>query len=369
MPNFNFSEAVDALGAGAAFRIANTARPPADYLFETLLPETNQTDYTVDSGNMTVRATMAGLTGMDSPYPPGGIVETSTFLERAAKVANQAVITEAALRRLQSLMLQLQVGGNLTNDFLQNEALNFLQKVVIQAHMDTFEWLRGQALVTGAIAWTFNQLSLAVSYGVPAANILPNRTGNDAWDGSTSQFWTDVRLLRSALRYNVRAFIIHTDTLIAVLNNDANSMEILRQDGMSYTLRRLIGSNERPATDTRDTITLIAYDKEGEIFDPNNPGQTIKAPFMATGKLLAVANNTRSGYRVGEGSTDDPDQDNALGYTHIAPTVEGGGTPGRWAQLYTPENMPMQLHGRGVTNGLPVIEVPEKIAVASSDIS
>jgi hypothetical protein len=58
-----------------------------------------------------------------------------------------------------------------------------------------------------------------------------------------------------------------------------------------------------------------------------------------------------------------------LGYTHIGPTVEGGGQMGRWAQLFTPEQLPMQLHGRAVTNGLPVVETPEKIAIASSDLS
>jgi hypothetical protein len=29
----------------------------------------------------------------------------------------------------------------------------------------------------------------------------------------------------------------------------------------------------------------------------------------------------------------------------------------------------MKLNGRGVTNGLPVIEAPEKLAVAESDLS
>jgi hypothetical protein len=372
--NFNFEEALESLGADATFMIASEAQPPADYLFNTLLPERNEPGYTVKSADMTVRSTMPGLVGLDSPYPPTGITELSTFLQEVAKIANSTHLTEAALRRLQAIMMQRQIAGTLDNDYLVNEALNFLNKVIIQGHLDRAEWMRGQALVNGEIDWTFNQITYQVNYGVPKANFLPTRTGNDAWIGSTSQFWTDIRLLTSILRYNVRAFIVHPDTLWAILNNDANKAEVLRQDGFTnginqVTLRRLIGNNERPSQDNRDTVTLIAYGGEGEIIDLVNPGQTITLPFMSSGKLLAVGNNNRSGYRVGEGSTEDLDESRSLGYTHIAPTVEGGGRPGRWAQLFTPENLPMQLHGRGVSNMLPVIEAPKKIAIASSDLS
>ncbi len=372
--NFNFAEAIESLGADAAFMIASEAQPPAAYLFNTILPERNEPGYTVKAADMTVRATMAGLTGMDSPYAPGGIVELSTFLEETAKITNQVALSEANLRRLQAIVMQMTANGAMDNDYLVNEALNFLEKVILQAHLDRAEWLRGQALVNGSIDWTFNKINLEVSYGIPAANILTNRTSNDQWDGSASKFWTDIRLLHEALRYNVRAFIVHPDTLWAVLNNDVNKAEVLRQEafsnGMSrVAIRRLVGDIDRPSMDARDTVELIAYGGEGEIVDLSNPGQTVTVPFMPSGKILAVGNNNRSGYRVGEGSTNDPVDDKALGYTHIAPTVEGGGRPGRWAQLYTPENLPMQLHGRGVSNLLPVIEAPKKIAIASSTLS
>ncbi|MTV64502.1 hypothetical protein GM539_14300, partial [Streptococcus pneumoniae] len=51
--NLNFAEAIAALGANASFRIANAQRPPANYLFNTLLPEMNKPSYYVDSGTMT----------------------------------------------------------------------------------------------------------------------------------------------------------------------------------------------------------------------------------------------------------------------------------------------------------------------------
>ncbi|KKM85964.1 hypothetical protein LCGC14_1283710 [marine sediment metagenome] len=366
--NLNFQEALRVLGEDASFVIANSARPPRSYLFSVLLPEVNKADYTISSGNMIVRSTMAGLTSLDSPYPPSGYAEISTFLEESAKIASETSLPERTIRELQTMMQHwVREGGN-TVDRVASEALNFLEKVIVQGHLDTMEWLRAQALVTGGIDWTFNNINLLVDYGIPAANLLAARTGNDGYGGSASKFWDDIRLIRSTLRYNLRAIIAHPDTIDMILFNDVNTLQIITQSENMYTLQRLIGSNERPATDTRDTITLMAYDLEAEVFNAAIPGTLTNVPFMPTGKLLGVGNNTRSGYRVGEGSTEDPDQDKALGYTHIAPTVEGGGRPGRWAELYVPERTPMKLNGRGVTNGLPVLEAPEKVCIATTDM-
>jgi hypothetical protein len=366
----NFIEAIAALGPDAAFRIANAVRPPTNYLFNTLLPERNMSSYYIDSGNMTVRATMAGLVGMDSPYPPGGMVEVSTFLEQSAKMAIDVPLHEGTLRQIQEMLNLVAGGGGNTKEALSQEALNFLSKVIVQALMDRAEWLRGKALVTGAINWTFNKKNLLVDYGVPAANFLTSRTGNDAYNGSASKFWTDVRAAQRALRYSVRAVIAHSDTINAIVDNTVNNALIVSQSVGGMTLRRYkdVAGNTVPSADTRDAITLIAYDEEGEIFDPTDPSSTITVPFMPTGKLLFVGNNNRSGYRVGQGSTDDPTEDVALGYTHVAPTVEGG-SPGRWARLFTPEGQPWQLRGQGVQNLLPVIEAPAKIVVATSTIA
>lgn len=373
--HYTFNDAIAQLGADAVFQYANELPVPAGYLFNSFLPETNQESYTVDSGEMTVRTTMAGLTGTDSPYPPGGLVELSTFLENAAKIANHVPLTEKALRRIQALQRSMGASDSLT--FITNEMLNFMQKVIVQAHIDTFEWLRAQALVTGQIDWTFNNVNLTVDYGIPAEHFMPARTlvANDTWDDpDTPGFWADIRELQRILRYNVRALILHPTTLMAIIDNDANKIEMVAQSDVTYgiqryTLRRLIGNNERPDSDARGTIELLTYGGEGELIDPANPGQTLRLPYMPAGKILAIAHNNRTGYRVGEGATPDPLAERAIGYTHIAPTVEGNGTPGRWAQLYTPENLPMQLHGRAVTNGLPVIENPAKIAIATSELN
>lgn len=370
--NFNFAVALTALGLGAAFRIANEARVAADYLFASLLPEINKTTYNINSGQMIVRATMAGLVGMDSPYPPGGIVELSTFLERTAKVANTVTLTEQALREIQAMLAQVQISGGSTTDAMVNEALNFLNKIVIQPHLDTFEWLRGQALL-GAISWTFNGIVLSVNYGIPTANLLANRTGTAHYGGAASVFWADLRTLRKQLKGNVRALIAHPDTIDLIRYNTANSLATVSQvgdggSGTVFTFRRL-NTNGQFTPDVMDVVQLISYGKEAEVFDVANPGTTLKIPFMARGKIIGVGNNERNGYEIGQGSTQDPTLGNALGYTHIAPTVEGGGKPGRWAQMFTPEQQPWQLQGRGVTNGLPVVETPEKIAIMSTDMA
>lgn len=367
--DLNFATALAGLGANAAFRIANAARPSTAYLFATLLPERPDYDYHVESGYMTVRTTMAGLVGMDSPYPPGGQAEVSAFSENTAKIANQVLLPEYTLRKLQAMLMQLELTGQPTVQAVQTEALNFLNKVVVQAHMDTAEWLRAQALCYGEIDWTFNGKTLEVDYGIPSGNKLTERSGGDAYIGATTKFWTDVREAKRLLHYDVRACIAHPTTVDAILFNDYNKLQVLSDINNVVTVQRLIGSNERPATDARDTLQIIRYAAEGEVLDTGTPGQTQQIPFMPVGKLLFVANNVRTGYRVGEGSTPDPAADLALGYTHIAPTVEGGGVPGRWADLYTPQERPWQLVGRAVTNLLPVIEAPDKIVIATTAVT
>lgn len=369
--NFDFTEVLRRLGADAAFIIANKARAAGDYVFATLLPERLLPTYDAKSGNMTVRSTMAGMVGMDSIYPPTGVVESSTFNEQTVKIANNVTLPEAAIRQLQQLLQTLQGRGTqATLDLLQTEVLNFLNKVVIQPHLDTREYLRGEALVLGAIDWTFNAKRLQVDYGIPAANKTTHRVGNDAYHGTASKFWEDIRKANSLLRYNVRARIAHPETIDAILANSANAIQVTAQEGSRFQVRRFVTINGQNvlSSDARESVTLIGYDKEGEVLDPANPGQTIKIPFMPKGKILTVAENADNGYRVGQGATDNPLNDLELGYTHLAPTVEGGGRMGMWSRVDTPDERRWQLRGEGVTNVLPVIEAPAKIVINSTDM-
>lgn len=372
---FNFAEALEQIGEGAAVRVANNARPPANYLFSTFLPERMQPDYHVEAATMIVRTTMAGLVGMDSPYPPGGTMEIGTFLENAAKIGVSNTLTEGALRQLQSLLREMMLNGGGGNEFLVNEALNFLNKVIIQAMLDTDEWLRGQALVYGLINWTFNKKNLYVDYGIPAANKLTTRTdaNNDSYSDTASAFWTDVRTAQTTLRYDVRAAIMNSSTFNKIVNNSANNIQLVSQSLNSFTVRRYatIGGNTVLSSDTRDGMTFIIYDEEAEVLDTTPAsalGTTQIIKYMPDGKILFVGGNAGNRYRVGLGSTDNPRNDLELGYHAICPTVEGGGAMGRWARLYTPQGYPMQLRGEGAENSLPVIYSPQRIVIATTEM-
>lgn len=367
--NVNFRAILATLGPNAAFRLANTARPASDYLFAQLLPEEPRFGYNVESGSMTIRATMAGLVGMDSPYPPGGAIETTTFAERTAKIANQVPLNEQTLRHIQEMVMRLQFNRQPTVEALQNTVLNFIEKIIVQPHLDTMEWLRAQALTAGAIDWTFGKIRLEVDYGIPSANVLTPRTGNDAYGGSTSKFWTDVREIRRILK-NVRAIIVHPTLLDIIRYNAANDVVTIAEDANGVTLRR-INADGQFTQDVADVVRLISYDKEADVLDPANPGTVIHLPFMPATKMIGIGNNVVSGFAVGvdQGGTEDPNRNNRLGYTHIAPTIEGGGRPGRWSNVFTPEHEPYALIGRGVTNGLPVLEAPDKVVIAETTVS
>lgn len=373
----NFAEVLREAGPGAAFRIARSARASSAYLLNSVLPDTEKFSYSVEGGTMTVRPTMPGLVGMDSPYPTAGAIDASSFLEKSAKIAHRVPMSEQALRHLQDMMMRLGLSGAASNERLLEEALNFLQAVIIQPHLDIREYLKGQALAYGQIDWTFNKKNLLVNYGVPAGNFFPARTGNDAYGGSESKFWEDVRLIRRALRgYSTVRILAHPDTVDVAQYNPANAMATIAETDSTVTFRRYVEGADGPtagvfSSDARDAVELIKYGLEGEIVNPADPSTTLTLPFLDRGKLVGVGIGRRQqGYVVGRGSQDeDPDAAIAIGYGHVAPTVEGGGAPGLWADLYTPENEPWSLVGRAAQNFLPVIEDEQAVAVATTELS
>lgn len=365
---FSFSNALASLPRDAVIRILNEARPSSQYLFNSILPEQNRAEYFVSSGKLRVVSAMAGLAAMDSPYPPTGLITSSTFLEESAKLANQVMFSEKAQRELITMINAMGLSGARQTETILQEVLNFVDAVIRQPHIDAMEFLRGQALSTGALDWTFNGKHLSVDYGVPVGNKLSKRTGNDAYGGSTSKFWTDIRAAQRLLKYNVRAWIAHPGTIDVIISNSANNIRVTAQNLQVGTtsITKLVGSTEQASSDARDSLTLIGYGLEGEVIDPDDTTKTITKPFLPPGIIVAIGNNQNRGYVVGAGSR--PPSENTLGYTHIAPTVEGGNVPGRWGRVYVPENRPWQLIAEGVTNGLPVIEAPDKIVILSTDM-
>ncbi|MDZ7658074.1 major capsid protein [Fodinibius sp.] len=371
--DITFSEALERLNreaqaGNAALEMARDARPSEDYVLQQILPERLEPTYKVESGNMIIRSTMAGAVGMDSDFPEGGVITASEFLQSTSKFGNAVTIPEKALRKIQQLQ---QSGSNI--DMVQ-EAINFIDKLLIQPHMDTFEYLRGQILTTGKIDWKFNKKKISVDYGIPSENKLSNRTGTSAYDGTDSKFWDDIYTMQKQQNYDVQEYLCHQDTMNTILANSANAIRIESKEsykyGSVYEIVKLgeLENSTVASSDARDRIRIRTYIMEGELIDPTDKENTIKKPFLSAGKLVAIGSNDQRGYRVGQGSTEDPIFDNALGYTHIGPTVEGNGQPGRYARAFTPEAKPMQLRGEGATNGLPVVEVPQKISIASTDI-
>lgn len=360
----NIAEALRSMKKDSVFRLANGARPPGNYLFATLLPEVQRFDYQAKSGSMTVRTTMAGLVGMDSEFPEGGMVEISTFSEETAKVANRVTMTEKALRDLHEFLRETGETGGDTKQAIVETALNFTDKLIVQAHLDTFEWLRARAICTGEIDWTFNGKRLYVDYGIPAGNVRAQDTGTSGWGGSATKFWVAIKDLRAALKHNVRAMIANSTTIDEIRYNPANSMAAIAEDDGGITFRKLNDTTGKFTDDVSDTVRIVKYDLEVEVIDLDNPGRTTAIPVVPNGTLVAIGNANTNRFVVGSGST--AELDNALGYTHLAPTVEGDFRRGRWARVFTPENQPWSLRGEGVTNGLPVIEEPSLIARAST---
>jgi hypothetical protein len=370
---FHFTDILRTLGADFAFRVVNEARPANAYLLASILPEMPMPSYEVKDATMTVRSAMAGLSGMDSPYPPTGVVDVSTFLERSAKISNKVVLSEEAIRTLQEMLTRLQVAGQATNERMVEEVLNFTNAVIVQPHLDVAEWLRCLAVATGAISWTFGNVALDVDYNIPTANKLTSRSGNDAYAGSTSKFWTDIRAQNKLLRGSSRIIrIAHPDLIEDILaNSSVNAAQVVDMTDNAITIRKYetIGGNTVPSSDVRDTVEIIKYGMEGEVIDPTDTTSTQTVPFWPRNKLVAIGTAVNRNYMVGAGSRQP--QEYELGYTHLAPTVEAGGTAGRWARVYTPESRPWQLAGEGVTNMLPVINARSvnRIVIATSTVS
>lgn len=370
--NFSFVPALDSLGSDAGFRIANEARPSSKYLLNSVLPERNREDYDVERGKMIVRSTMAGLVAMDSPYPMGGYVEIDTQSHKTAKVGISVPFSENTTRTLQRQMQRLGLAGGNSTESLVQEVLNFYNLVILQSHFDMAEWMRGQALMTGALSITQNGKAISVDYGVPSANKFDTRTtsGGTAYGASSSKFWDDWRSAKRILRGGVSLVLMTSATRDEIVYNAANAARVISQSNGVTVLQRMVTESGvyRPSEDARDTITIVTYDAEAHVANPATNGyQTVQ--FIKDGYVIFVGKNQIKGYEVGQGSQPDPDNDLALGYTHIAPTVEGGGQPGRWGRIYVPEKEPWKLIGEAAANLLPVIEAPDKLVIAHTEMS
>lgn len=378
MPSIDFGQAISILtqrgnGIDPALRVINAARPPADYLLSTFFPERLLPSYFVRVGSMTLRPTMAGLVGADSPFPPTGLADIGTFVASTAKIANTVPITEMFLRDFHAFLATL--GSDQQSDeAVINTVLNFSNKMLAQPHLDRMELLRGEMVTTGAIDWTFIGKNLLVDYGIPTAHKLATATVNDAYHGSASKWWRDYKVGRSLLKQRVRAVLAHPDTIEAIVTNPVNNIIITAQDLTTGTVSFIknVGVVATgpfiPSPDIRERTTIIGYGLEGEILDPATPGETIAVPFFPRGKIVLLGDPERgTGEGLG-GAVEDEETTLPLGYTHIGPTTENNGALGRWARVFKPEQRPHGMQGDAVTNGLPVLSSPRKVVILTTEM-
>ena len=375
------SEAIAALnarsenGGNFAARIVREAPMPADYHLAMYLPEENRETYEVDSGAMAVYPTMAGLSGMDSTYAPVGAISTSRFLEETAKITSKLPLSEKHLREIQRLIQRLQATGQNAVPSMAQELIGFTM-VLLHAHRDTAEFLRGQAIFTGALDWTYNGKSLVVDYGIPAANKPATRTSTAAYDKAASSFWADTRLARKALG-NAAEAVMNRTTFYGIVDNAANAVKVeaLTTDVQAgalverYRLTKRLGTeNVVVSDDVRDSIVVTVYQREGSVIDPSNVTQTKAVEMVPDGKIAFIGSAQRPAYRPGRGAEPDLTNNGRIGYYHIAPTTEGNGQPGRWARVFTPEARPYMVQSEAAENSLPVIESPDKLFILSTEI-
>lgn len=398
---FNFQQIIDALNENLpqsdnfAMRIARGSRVPGDYLgLSQILPMEMRPDYHVDGATMTIFPTMLGQVSMDEPYPPMGAMSSSQFFENTTKLGGSMFFSEKAQRDLQAwsekiislgvmdgqstsaIFGDLSVGAdgrgdaNTVNGRRLNAVLG-LARMIRQSHWDTYEHLIFRALATGEIDWTFGEIPLKVDYKVPAANVFTPRTGNDAYQGSTSKFWVDMRALHTKL--NGFRIIMNSATWYSIINNSVNNIRVVVNEGMNRELVQIVGTTETNSTDVRDRVRITIYDKGGTLIDAK-PGtadsaRLISVPFLKNGEIVVVGEQKPDGFELLDGAVSDPDNTLRLGYTHVAPTIEGQGRPGIFARIYTPEQKPYQILAETAVNMLPVILNPKKLVILNSTVS
>jgi len=368
--HIDFTQIIAELSEKKAFtRIFNELRPGSEYIFKDMLPEQTSPEYHVSSDYMMVRSAMAGLVGTDSAYPRTGFVETGKQALSTLKIANAVDLTESAQRRLQLLAAANNLNG-------PAEVLNFFNKVIVQPHFDTAEWLRAQALtnfddtaVATKIDWQFGQAKATVLYKRESGWDLPKRTGNDGYGGTTSKFWDDIIAAGDKLGYKIAKIVMNRTTFKTIVNNPVNKILVrtASDDGRTFVVARTNDAGTELVIDGRYTVSIDVYDGAGDVYDIST-GTLKQIPFMPDGVVMVMGVYRKSRiYTAGEGSTRG-DTATSLGYTHIAPTVEGKNVPGRWGRVFVPQNAQWRLTAEGVTNMIPVVSDPKLYVLMRTEV-
>lgn len=363
MEPLTFAEILALLTRADYVRMADQPVNEAEMILASILPEIRKASYEAKRGSIKVIPTMAGETGNDSPYVPTGDLELDAWSQALAKFSAIGFISENAQIEFQQMRDQLLLRG--TTDaaatYTRNFLINWMETWVREAFRQQNEYLRGQALGSGQLVLRGGIVDL----GVPAEN-RKAFTGLSAFGGSESKFWQAIRWGDRQVGA-VRARLLSWDTLDEIMDNNENSIAIVDEQVSGQgnvkrvRIRKLVNNGQAFSSDTRDSTTLVAYKGRGKIKLPDGTLQDVA--YFPDKTLSFVGNNQTQ--QVAEDGTVTTRE--ALGYTHVGPTVPGNGRPGVWMNGRVPEGRPYHVITEGEERVMTVIEEPKKLAIATTE--
>lgn len=379
--NESFYSISAALSQARLTELANQPVDTGELLLASFLPEERVADFTARTGGFKVIPVMAGLVGMDSPYTPGGTFEATVFSEGTIKSALRTEMPEAFIREVMQMAQQIQlrnVDGDL-RAYLIDQFLNWTDVIGNQGLSDRREYTRGLALSTGMIQTTEgdgkNKKTIAIDFGVPAENKPAKFTGANGFGGTTSQFKGAIRSARRRLKGGIRAVVMSDDTLQMILDNPAHGFVVTAENVSPQGNIRTVqvqtalyqgGQTVAPAID-RDvnaTYTLIGYSRTVNL--RTTAGTLVETQAFPDGVVSVIGNNTRVARATTQGGV--VQRINALGHTHIGPTVEGGLAPGMFLNAFVDPKTPWQVDLQAAQNFLPLIETPSQLYLIQTDV-
>lgn len=362
----NLANLISQVDRDVAFELANSV-PDGEMLWAEFLPEVTQDSYRIEDAEMHVYSTMAGIVGRDSPYPPGGVVRAQEFKEDILKWAVETALGEQDMVKLMQLAQKIGRNGA-PNVRVVETLLNLEDKIIGQGLRDAMEWMRGQVLQTGILTMTFGQKTVSIDFGIPAANKLSRlNLGAGSWYTSGSTLWDDIEIIRQKLDRRVLAMVMTENTATQIFNQAANNVQVVQTARTRYTsrysLRRVAASLVAGSIpeDFRSSFDIITYDRTATVYDPNGADGMQHIPMMEDDAVVVLGAPTGRLFDIG--STELPEH--ALGRTAVGPTVEGGGVPGRWTRLYTPEHNPARVIAQGASNALAYLREPRRIVTVA----
>lgn len=335
-------------------RMANQPINESEFVLASILPEVNKASYEAKRGSIRIIPTMAGETGNDSPYVPTGDIEIDAWSKGLAKFTANGVISENAQIEFQQMRDQLILAGNQggAGTYTRNFLINWLETWIREAFRQQNEYLRGQALSSGRLVLRGGTIDL----GVPDENRIT---------GTYADIWKVLRTGNKLVDSGVRARLTSWDTLDQIIDAGGNGMAIVDEQVSAQgnvrivRLRKLVNNSANFSTDVRDSTTIVGYKGKGKIKNPE--GGFIDAPYFPDGVISFVGNNqTQQVAQDGTVTTRE-----ALGHTHVGPTVEGDGQPGVWMNARVPDGRPYHVIAEGAERVMTVIEEPRKLVIAT----